>query len=183
MRRLAPLAAVLLLAACAADGAPRGGGATITGGPALSADVFPFETPAMTFATRQGGIVGVRVEPTGDGALMWITGDFPQPRRIEWRRQGDDLVAHDGPDRGVVLLRFGAEPGTAWTSSGQTITFEGWERVETAVGTFDAARLRTEAGVDDLLVVESWWFARDAGLVRYAQDRAGLFRLEMSRVR
>ena len=150
----AAAAALLLVAGCAAGGGDRGGGAVGPGGGDLPTSVFPFETPPGSFVTRQGGLVGVRVEPAGEGAAMWITGDFPQPRRIEWRRTAEGLAAWDGPDRGVELLRFGASPGTTWESSGQTIGFEGWERVETPSGVYDCVRIRTEALADPAALIE-----------------------------
>jgi len=183
-----PALATLLLAALVGAACATGDGASgdVAGDPSgspLTVDVFPFSAPPGTFATPQGGLVGIRLEPQGaDATRMWITGDFPQ-RRIDWRKQDGAIVLSDGPDRAIELLRIGARPGASWSSSGQRISFAGWERVETPAGTWDAVRVSAVSGIEGLRVVETWWFAREVGLVRYAQDKGGLFTLEMYRVR
>ena len=112
---------------------------------------------------------------------MWISGDGLSTRRLDWVRDGGSIWCSDGPDRRVEFLRLGAVPGTSWTSSGRTLRFDGWERVETAGGTFDAARVSSTVEVPPYVEVETWWFAPGEGLVRMRVDKSDLYSMEMSR--
>lgn len=187
----ASLLVVLLLAACAGTGSPSGDGRGATNGTATPAgvrgalprDVFPLEAPAGLFSTSQRGTVEVRVERRDGGATMWISGEGLNPQRIDWYVEGDSIYCSDGPDRRVEFLRIGAAPGASWESSGRTIRFEGWERVGTPSGSYDAVRISSALSVPPYTEVETWWFASDIGLVKMRVDKADLYSMEMSRVR
>lgn len=186
MRHLVLAAAVLIGGACAGDGAPDpsggGGGGDARAVGTLTADFFPFDAPPARFQTSQRGAVAVRLEPIEGGAAMWITGDGLTPRRIDWIRDGGSIYCSDGPDRRVEFLRIGAAPGASWTSSGRTIRFVGWERVETPAGQFDTVRISSTLEVDPYVETETWWFAREHGLIRMRVDKGELYSIEMSRV-
>ena len=137
----------------------------------------------MSFATREGEVRRVTMDPTPTGVRMTITDGVSKLGHMDWRRAGDDILLSDGPDRWVIMLRIGAVPGTSWNSSGRVIRFDGWERVSTPAGQFDAVRITSSAVTSDLEESETWWFSPGEGLVRLAQDKGGLFRTEMWRTR
>jgi hypothetical protein len=195
MRRLSAIALTFVLAACAGDGNPAesgssgnpgattpGGGASRGVRGALGPDVFPFEAPPARFTTSQRGTVDLRLEPFEGGTAMLISGEGLTTRRIDWMREGGSLYCSDGPDRSVEFLRFGVMPGTSWESSGRTLRFEGWERVETPAGSFDAARISSTLAVEPYIEVETWWFAPEAGLVQMRVDKGELYSIEMKRI-
>ena len=188
MQRLALLSLVLLAVGCASNDGSTG---TVRTPPAvradaprgtLTADVFPFDAAPARFATSQRDEVVVRLEPGDGGAAMWITGEGLNARRIDWTRDGDSIYCSDGPDRRVEFIRIGVAPGTEWQSSGRTVRFEGWERIDTPAGFFDAARINTTLELEGITEVESWWFAPGAGLVKMRVDKADLYKLEMWRI-
>jgi len=186
MRRFPALFAVLLAAAAAgcAQTASRGVAPRPAGdGPAMSADLVPFTASSVEFVQRPAARVGVRTEPTAGGAVLQIEGAGGGVRRIDLTRTPTGITFSGGPGWAVELVRVGAPPGATWSSGGQEVVFDGWERVETGGGLFDAARVRTTGGSDDLPVEEAWWFAPGVGLVRYRQDNAGIFSMEMVRAR
>ncbi len=189
------VALTLALAACVGDGAPAPpttGSSTGVGSAAgapfrgtrdvLTAYVFPLDAPPARFTTSQSGIVTVRLEPFEGGTAMWIGADGPTARRIDWFVEGSSIYCSDGPDRRVEFLRIGARPGTTWESSGRTLRFEGWERVETPAGFFDAVRISSTLEVAPYVEVETWWFAPGVGLVELRVDKGDLYSMEMKRV-
>jgi len=192
-----PFLAVLLLfgallGGCSSDptgttstpppGGVDGSGSLPVGG-ALPADVFPFTAFTASFMTSKGEARKVRLELTSTGARMTISAAGASLGYMDWRRDGSDILLSDGPDRWVAMLRVGAVPGTTWKSSGRVITFDGWERVATPAGEYDAVRITSASVTEDLEESETWWFAPGAGLVRLTQNKGDLFHTEMWRTR
>ena len=147
----------------------------------MSAALLPFTPSEVRFVQQPRGVVTLRTAPAGDGGALYIEGKGAEGRRIDVTRTTTGYVFGAGPGQGVELLRFAATPGTRWTSGATEVVFDGWERVETPAAVHDAARVRTVSGTSGLEVREAWWFAPDVGLVRYVQDNAGLFAMEMVR--
>lgn len=179
-------AAVLATSACSSSGA--GGGSASDGVPAagavpISADLFPCAAATSSFVTSRGDARTLRVEPAPDGATLWFEGAGVEPRRMDVRRAGTGFVFSSGPDAETELLRVGAAPGAEWMSGTARVQFEGWERISTPAGTYDAARIRVTTGPPTLPVVQTWWFVPGTGLVRLRSDRAGIFSDEISRSR
>ena len=187
-----------LLSACATDtpssGDPASGDPPVVEpapdnpGPApvagaLPAEVLPFASSEAGFSTREGEVRDVRTEPTASGMRMTITSGGSLLGYLDWRREGESILLSDGPDRWIEMMRVGARPGDSWTSSGRTVRFDGWERVKTPVGDYDAVRITTSATTKDLEESETWWFAPGTGLIRLAQNKGDLFRTEMWRTR
>jgi hypothetical protein len=152
-------------------------------GGALPADALPFAASEASFTTREGEVREVTTAPTEIGMRMTITSEGTLLGNLDWRREGAGILLSDGPDRWVEMLRVGAEPGATWVSSGRTIRFDGWERVKTPAGQFDAVRVTTSSVTKDLEESETWWFAPGTGLVRLTQNKGDLFRTEMLRTR
>ncbi len=149
----------------------------------MSADLVPFSPSTVEFVQRPAGRVTVRTATTPVGGVLHIEGAGAGGRRIDLSRTPSGIAFSAGPGTAVELIRVGAPPGTRWASGGQEVVFDGWERVDTGGGSVDAARVRTIGGSDELRVEETWWFAPGAGLVRYRQDNAGIFSMEMVRAR
>lgn len=197
MRQLLTLTlTVLLVGACAGNdastdsnagsGDPGSNGAMtaperMVGG-ALTAAVLPFDAPRATFSTSQRGVVYVSYEPVEGGTTMRISGDGLDTRLLDWRRDGDSIYCSDGPDRVVEFMRLGAMPGATWMSSGRTLRFDGWERVQTPSGSYDAVRISSTLAVEPYVEVETWWFAPDIGLVQMRVDKGDLYSIEMQLV-
>lgn len=183
------LGAVVLLPACATDAVTESSVA-YTGDPAarpMGPELFPLEPSTVEYVLPRGRRAQATVEPTAEGARMWLrpiepgAPDVP-PREITVRRREGGLWFANGPSYGVALIRFGVGPGARWTGDGMELVFEGWERIETPAGVYDAARVRTVRGKGDIQRVETWWFAPDVGLVRLETDAAGLFTETLERV-
>ncbi len=185
----APLSETQPLDAQSPDAPPSGSSGTagmtdpLAVGGGVPANAFPFSASSASFTTRDGDVRRVNIEPTPTGVRMTITDGVAKLGHMDWRRSGDDILLSDGPDRWVIMLRIGAVPGTSWNSSGREIRFDGWERVSTPAGQFDAVRITSSAVTSDLTESETWWFSPGEGLVRLAQDKGGLFRTEMWRTR
>ena len=180
-RLIVLLVCLLLSVGCASDASPFVAPSQAGGGPALTADLVPFEASSATFLQRPAGSVVVRTEPTADGARLLIEGVGAPGRRMDLSRVDAAIVFSAGPGRSIELLRLGATPGERWLSGATEVVFDGWERVETGDAVYDAARIRTVGGAGDLRVEDAWWFAPGVGLVRYRQDNAGIFSMEMLR--
>jgi len=187
----AVLAPVFVLSACATDPATSTI-PTVTPGAvpdvapsdrALSDDVFPFADATARFSTGEGVILFVTMETTAQGARMTVADDEAKRGHYDWRRDGNEILLSDGPDRWVAMLRVGALPGASWESSGRTIRFDGWERVKTPAGVYDAVRITSSATSSSLVESETWWFSPGVGLVRLTQNKGNLFRTEMWRTR
>ena len=187
--RVTPLAVIVVLSVAGALGGCAGDGARLdVPGPGvvppLGSDVLPLEASVAHFVTQPPGELRLRTEPSadGEGATIWMEGDVPQGRRIDVQRTATGVRIGAGPSTGYELVREGALPGEAWESGGRTVTFDGWERVETPAGVFDAARIRTQRREGDVVDTEVWWLAAGSGIVRLEIDKR-VFQLSMTRVR
>ena len=179
--------ALLFVTACAGNDASTNasGGSSVSAGMvggALTAAVLPWNAPPARFSTSQRGTVHVRYEPVEDGTTMLISGDGLDTRRIDWRMDDQSIYCSDGPDRTVEFMRLGSMPGASWTSSGRTLRFDGWERVQTPAGSYDAVRISSTLAVEPYVEVETWWFAPEVGLVQMRIDKGDLYSIEMKLV-
>jgi len=154
--------------------APRG---------AIPGDAFPFTASTAVFATREGEVRELHMALTATGARTTITDGVSPLGHYDWSRVGADVLLSDGPDRSIAMLRVGAQPGASWVSSGRTITFDGWERVATPAGSYDAVRITSSTVTKGVVESETWWFAPGVGLVRLTQNKGDLFTTEMWRTR
>jgi hypothetical protein len=183
------------LAGCASDpadtgttpppdsGDPAGPSTRLPTGGALPEQALPFTDSEASFTTREGEGRDVVMRRTDVGARMTISTGATTLGHLEWRREGEQILLSDGPDRWVAMLKIGAQPGAVWTSSGRTIRFDGWERVQTPSGDYDAVRITSAATTKDLEESETWWFAPGVGLVKLSQNKGDLFQTEMWRTR
>ncbi len=175
--RRAAFAIVLLLAGCGSAGAPAPSGPADAA--TLTLDLFPFGPASSAFVNvSDSSMRTVRVEPEAGGAGARILtgaagGDLSEILRVT--RQGDALSFAEGAVEGTVLLRAGARPGDSWESGGWRVRFDGWERVSLPQGGIDAARITARRGPPTLERVETWWFAKGAGLVRLRNDHGKLY--------
>ncbi|MCE9635189.1 MAG: hypothetical protein K8T90_05725 [Planctomycetes bacterium] len=174
-----------LLLACVAGALPACAGTAATApgvGPrtTLSAELFPFTTRAAEFVAPGGSQRTLRVEAADAAAVLWLEGDPAGALRMDVTRAADSIVFSSGPDSTTELIRIGAAPGSEWMSGDTTVHFDGWERISLPGGTFDAARIRARSGPASLEVVQTWWFAPGAGLVKLRSDQGGIFSKEMS---
>ncbi len=188
MRRTWSAVLLLALGACASGGRePAVSALPEAAAPAalrtaLPADVLPFTAATTHFATRAGTRLVVRTEPDADALHMYVSDGSAEPRRLDWRRSGASVFVSKGPESEVEILRIGALPGAAWEAGPYRVAFEGWERVETPAGSYDAARIAVALGPSGVQqTLERWWFAPGTGLVRLSQDNGGLFSMEMWR--
>lgn len=189
VQSLAAAALALALAAatagCASSGpepttsVPANGAKTAPSERALSDDLFPCDARSSPFVLAGGGACALRVEPSDGGAVLWMERGAAR-RRMDVLRTGEGFVFSGGPGTETELIRFGAAPGAEWTSGAARVRFDGWERLTLPGGTFDAARIRSVSGPASLEVVETWWFAPGAGLVRLRSDKGGVFAEEMT---
>jgi hypothetical protein len=177
---------LLLVAACAgtapdraADGAAQPAAPDPAQAP-LAPDLLPFSERTAVFQVVGGRTTTLRVEPEGDRAANLLLDDGEGgKRRLRALREGASVFVSGGPSRGTELLRLGAAPGTGWTSGETAVRFEGWERVEVPGGSFDAARIVTRTGPEQLQRIETWWFAPGEGIVRLRSDHGGIFAEEL----
>ncbi len=171
-----------LTAGCASPEEPAS-----LGGPPLTADLVPLEGPVARFGAVRGELT-IRIEPVGADAATWFIGGGTKDResRLDVRREDGRVLFSPAPGRTVEIVRVGARPGATWESSGARIRFEGWERVETPAGVFDAARVRTQTLTAGYPEIETWWFAPGVGVVRYGQSKnveaSEMFEFSMQRL-
>lgn len=180
-RHLAGL--LLLFAGCAAP--PAAPPARTADEAALATDLFPFQTAAAAFTNvSDSSPRTLRVEPAADGASakVFIGAPGGELREIlHVTRRDGSLYFAAGPDEGTELLRGGAHPGDSWESGGRHVRFDGWERVALASASYDAARITARRGPTSVEQVETWWFAKNVGLVRLRNDHATFFVDELVR--
>ena len=174
---LRALLAVLLLALAGCQSSTSAGAAA----EAMPADLFPLDPSSAQFDAGRGRRLTIRVEGLGDGRARMTLGD-PSGAAVDVVRTDTGLVFRNGPDEGAELVRFGAVPGDEWQISGGKARFAGWERIQVAAGTYDAARVQANYGADGLDRVDTWWFARGVGLIRLKSDWGELFSEELVRV-
>lgn len=186
--RIAPaalLSVLALVAACAsddgADPAPPAVPSQDPGAAALGADLLPFTEAVLRFDAGRGREAVLSTRPAGGAVLKFVlSGEGMRPREIDVLREGDSIFFRAGPERGTELLRLGATPGDAWSAPPATVRFDGWERVSVPAGTYDCARIVATSGGGDIARVDTWWFARDLGLVKLRSEYGTLFTEEMS---
>jgi hypothetical protein len=169
----------LLLAAFAAGCASSGDGDSLERR-ALTADLFPFAEHAARFSVGRGQACTLRVTPDGsDAAVLRFERGNGAVQSLRATRGPTGVHLSAGPSLGTEVLRLGAVPGATWESRQATVRFDGWERVQVPAGAFDAARITTTSGPEDLPWTETWWFAPGEGIVRLRSDRGGIFADEM----
>lgn len=112
-------------------------------------------------------------------ATLWIEGGR-SPQRLEIAQSPFGISFSGEPGAETELIRFGALPGTTWTSGETQVLFDGWERIEVPAGLFDVARVKTSLVTNGIRHDETWWFAESVGIVRLRSDYGGLFTEEMS---
>ena len=147
---------------------------------ALTADLIPLEERTSRFDVGRGRVRTLRVVPLGnDTADLVFEGGSAGARRLRVVRREKAVFLSAGPGQATEILRIGAEPGDEWETRFEEIQFDGWERVDVPAGSFDAARVTTRSGPDQLPRTETWWFVRGEGLVRLRSDHGGIFSEEM----
>ena len=175
-RALAILLCAAFAAACSStsDGDDPGEPASLT------ADLFPLVERTARFSLGRGKVATLHVFPREEAmADMSFDGARGVAQQFRVMRTDDALFLAAGPGRGTEILRFGELPGKAWESGFEIIQFEGWERVQVPAGTFDAAKITTRSGPDQLPRLQSWWFAPGEGLVRLRSNYGTIFQEEM----